>query len=193
MSWAAGAASMSDPLRKALDAIASGQHDRATPDHCEKVERLRTEFHHSIRFIGHGTERQRCFDYVLDIHPDLIADAYNGKLFKPFIAWYCDKSLIKDPNGEIVIYFDQEEPKHAGFYRDQRIISKWGSNPIYEHGIKEVPASYGDTVLRYRRPSQKEANRAFIKFVRGHPRYVDCVRFESTVTDLGLAAPGRDS
>jgi hypothetical protein len=183
---------MSDALRKALDSIASGPLHQATPDHCEKVEKLRMEFHHSIRFVDHGKEGQRCFDYVLDIHPDLIADAWNGKLFKPFIVWYCEKSLIQDPNGEVAIYFDKQEPKHGGVYRDQRITSKWGSNPIYEHGIMEVPASFGDKVLRYRKPSQKEANRDFIKFVRGHPRYVDCLRFESTVADLGLDAPAED-
>ena len=175
---------MSDTLREALDAI-SGPHNSVDSNHSEKVAALGAQFHHSILYIGHGKERQQCFDYVFDIHRDLIADARNGVMFHEFIQWYCSNALTADPRGELVIYFRDAHAEHVGVGRE-RIISKWGLNPIYEHEIMEVPESYGDKFLRYRRPLQGDAVRAFIEFVRRHPRYEDCLLFESRVTDLGL-------
>jgi hypothetical protein len=50
--------------------------------------------------------------------------------------------------GVVLIYFRNGEPEHAGKWAGKRVISKWGSGPtnIWEHGLYEAPASYGDDV-----------------------------------------------
>jgi hypothetical protein len=175
---------MNHALRKALDAI-SGPYGAVDPNHPEKVAALKAKFHHSIRYLCDGNECQQCFDYAFDIHPDLIRDARNGMIFHEFIQWYCNHELIEKVNGELVIYFNGDHANHVGVGREQ-IKSKWGLHPIYEHQIMELPESYGDKFKRYHVPPGRDAVLAYIEFVRRHSHYVDCLRFESSVTDLGL-------
>ena len=83
---------------------------------------------------------------------------------------------IREPEaseGHVVLYFKNSETKHVGRIQGNRVISKWGKNPIYEHAIPEVPASYGDEYEIFKRPSALYITNKFIEFVRHHPRYVD--------------------
>jgi hypothetical protein len=57
--------------------------------------------------------------------------------------------LARDDAGDIVIYFRDRLPMHAGLCIGRRIRSKWGIGNLWEHGLWEVPSSYGDTAERY--------------------------------------------
>jgi hypothetical protein len=76
-------------------------------------------------------------------------------------------------DGHVVLYFKDGKTKHVGLMQGDRVISKWGKNPVYEHPIAEVPASYGDEYEISKRPSTPFITNKFIEFVRHHPRYVD--------------------
>ena len=65
------------------------------------------------------------------------------------------------------------KPKHAGILKSDRVTSKWGKNPVYEHGMMEVPASYGYDLRYYIRPYSCETTGAFINYVRNHEQYVN--------------------
>lgn len=60
--------------------------------------------------------------------------------------------------GDIVIY---SNGIHYGIWKgDGKVLSKWGQGPIIEHRLEEVPLSYGETVLFFRKkrigfPSQE--------------------------------------
>ena len=91
--------------------------------------------------------------------------------------------------GHVVLYFRDGETKHVGRMQGDRVISKWGKNPVYEHAIPEVPASYGDEYEIFKRPSASYITNKFIEFVRRHPRYVDIGEvFEEFVADCGYTS-----
>jgi hypothetical protein len=58
--------------------------------------------------------------------------------------------------GDLVLYFDQEEVRHAGLvHTDHQVVSKWGSGHLWLHGLFEVPSAYGSEV-RFYTPLDKE-------------------------------------
>ncbi len=67
-------------------------------------------------------------------------------------------------SGDIVVYLDDDgTPRHAGKIAsaDKRIKSKWGGGLFLEHGLWEVPESYGNTVRFYRAIPANNAEQAF--------------------------------
>ncbi|MGO8914341.1 MAG: hypothetical protein ACLQJR_00370 [Stellaceae bacterium] len=101
--------------------------------------------------------------FALDIETDAIRDRCQGQLIFPgkkFIRAMEEKELLHakalSPSdaaeGDILIYYRNGAPEHAGILTSNRVISKWGSGPthIWEHGIYEVPESYGDEVRVFR-------------------------------------------
>jgi hypothetical protein len=70
-----------------------------------------------------------------------------------------EKPLGEATDGDIVIYFEKERPRHAGRFSNNKIISKWGDGAtnIWRHALWEVPSDYGDTVRVFRPLSEEEA------------------------------------
>lgn len=71
--------------------------------------------------------------------------------------------------GDVVIYLDDNgAPKHAGKIApcERRVKSKWGGGLFLEHGLSEVPESYGNTVKFYRRIPAAQAEQEFLEFVK---------------------------
>src|SRR6266446_8592286 len=47
--------------------------------------------------------------------------------------------------GSLVLYFSGSDWKHVGIVTGpNRVTSQWGTFPIYEHDVCEIPASYGN-------------------------------------------------
>lgn len=84
------------------------------------------------------------------------------------MQWLIEKRLveIEEPqDGCLVCYFTQEGWKHIGVLNPDRTVnSKWGTFPVYKHGIEEVPDDYGSEVRFYRKPSQADAILMFKEF-----------------------------
>jgi hypothetical protein len=60
----------------------------------------------------------------------------------------------------IVIYFDASgRPTHTARVRKANdvLVSKWGGSELFEHGLWEVPASYGDAYKVAIAPDQQRA------------------------------------
>ena len=69
-------------------------------------------------------------------------------------------------NGDIVIYFDEKTPKHAGKYVDRKVISKWGiKSHAWRHGLFELPIKYGDRVKYYAKVSREDCLTAYKQWV----------------------------
>lgn len=70
--------------------------------------------------------------------------------------------------GDLVFYFgDDEQFKHAGLSRTNgRLMSKWGIGHLYEHGVFEVPESYGTKVRFFRKLSYDLAFGHFMRFAQ---------------------------
>jgi hypothetical protein len=59
--------------------------------------------------------------------------------------------------GNIVLYLARGVVQHAGVIvsKEKRLRSKWGPSEFYEHGLWEVPASYGDEVKLFETADQE--------------------------------------
>ena len=64
------------------------------------------------------------------------------------------------------MYFDRDEEfTHVGLSKlNSRVESKWGQLGLYEHGLFEVPANYGDTVRYYKQLPYSMAIKLFYDF-----------------------------
>ena len=67
--------------------------------------------------------------------------------------------------GDIVLYFRDGSPTHAGIAIDnERIISKWGIGHLYEHNVNEAPAKYGQDVRYYHSVTAEASLECFLEY-----------------------------
>ena len=83
-----------------------------------------------------------CIDLVLH----MIGVKYNSKDLEKYADRFESlQTLDKPADNCAVIYYSgvpmlfQEVREHIGFFIDGKVISKWGSGPIFEHDISAVP------------------------------------------------------
>ena len=179
-------------LRKKLDDIA-GTSIEDVAHHRQHVEALNAVIPHGIKYIedggGHTCD---CMQYMLEIPADLVSLAgVFHEIIDEFFGVALPRLLDQAAGSEnskplVIVYFNDGKAKHIGHVKGDRIISKWGKNPVYEHGITEVPASYGDEYELFKRPSVQYITNKFIQFVRRHCRYNDFSEiFEDAVIENG--------
>lgn len=179
-------------LRQRLDEI-SGRSPEDIALHRERVEALSGACPHSIKYIEDGGgDRSDCIAYALEIPIKLLVIAATlDSILDKFVRLALPRLLEQMPDSEashglVVLYFKDGETKHVGRIQGTRVSSKWGKNPVYEHDISEIPASYGDEYEVLKPPSVRYITNKFIDFVRRHPRYVDIRNiFEESVIECG--------
>lgn len=98
--------------------------------------------------------RTNCFQYAMNIPAADIEDKAIGNIFPGanFVEELIeDESLVElggPVDGCLVIYFSNGRPTHAGVVVGERVRSKWGScwTHVWDHGVFDAPARYGDEV-----------------------------------------------
>ncbi len=172
--------------------------------HPRMVEELRKDCLHSIRFIEKGEARSLCFDYAFGIDAGIAGFAYQMIVIDPKVRDQFVSNFVKvnvlpslDPvelcprDGDIVIYFQKDNPTHAGIWKAGRVISKWGRCPIYEHEIGEVPITYGDQTRTFVRPDSDAITMKFVEYIRGYTQYpVFKTAFEQKVAEYNARRRG---
>lgn len=144
----------------------------STQQHRQAVERIRAMHAHTIRFV---TERadQTCATYALSLTDDPTYRAVAGRCDvyagKAFMNWALGNAALREVeagcSGDLVCYFSDSNWQHIGvLVGPDRVVSKWGTFPHYEHGLAEVTEDYGDRVRFYTRPPPAEALACFIGF-----------------------------
>ena len=123
----------------------------------QEVEDLSKRIPHGIRLHTRSStdiDRQNCFMCALGIKADAVADMCVGHIFpgKKFMQ-YLLRGVLHERKGtpqddDIVVYFRNGVPEHAGIWKSGKVISKWGSGRTYiwEHALWEVSEEYGDEV-----------------------------------------------
>ena len=114
------------------------------------------------------------FDFVEKPEYAAIATHGLGKIYAAgaFAHWLLDTGVLTEipqtdaREGDLVFYFGGEGRfKHAGLYRGRgQVVSKWGIGHLYQHGLFEVPESYGNNVRFFRNLSYDEGFGHFIRF-----------------------------
>jgi hypothetical protein len=86
------------------------------------------------------------------------------------VEWLIARHLVEldEPRPScLVCYFSDNLFTHAGvMLRENRVRSKWGQMPRYEHELTEVPAAYGNFVRFFQRPLPEQAKVFFRAFAK---------------------------
>jgi len=163
-------------LRRVLEALTRRESD--TAKHPELVAALPG---HSIKHVPRSDARSprfpeyNCFAFAFNLAEShkyrLIASRFTtihaDDTFADFLMK--DGVLMEAPTPEaaaVVVYFEGALPTHAGKFSGQRVLSKWGIGELWEHGIREVPAQYGDVIKLYRNLPPEISEPAFIRFAQ---------------------------
>jgi len=140
-------------LRKDLTALFSKE------SHCflnaEKIE--------GIKLIEKRNPKEDCFKgyncfvYIFGLGKEIPFDLETYSFWMPTKGY----SEIEIPEkGDLVVYIDtrvEKEPVHIGFSEGKiRVRSKWTYGDIYEHDLEQVPESYGDKVMFFRKNTSKD-------------------------------------
>jgi hypothetical protein len=91
-----------------------------------------------------------------------------------FAHWLLEKQLLTEVGeaevreGDLIFYFNEEgRMKHAGLSRGvDRVESKWGKGGLFQHGLVEIPSSYGTTRRFFRKIPYEEALEYFRRFAK---------------------------
>ena len=168
------------------------------PDQLEQmIDELASTHAHSIRRLRKDEAKgYRCFVYAFELVDSpkygWIAEADTaigrnifcaGSEFARFLIETGALVEIDEDEprlGDVVIYLDDEgTPEHAGkiVSSDKQIKCKWGGTKLFmEHGLWEVPESYGNTVTFFRSICAGQAEQTFLEFVKsrdGGEEFID--------------------
>jgi hypothetical protein len=69
------------------------------------------------------------------------------------------------PDGNVVLYFDGDHITHSARMNRGILISKWGRAHTWQHGLWEVPTSYGSRVEYYQAPPADSVATAYLDTV----------------------------
>lgn len=143
--------------------------------HPRTVMSLRNIKPHAIVHIADADTLDTCVTYTFGFlsregyRRIALLDVFAGR---DFMEWLVRAYLVPRDRpaeeGDIVLYFYNDVWKHIGTLVGKgRVRSKWGTFPVYEHGMWEIPASYGDRVILAQPLDPDDAYRLFLKYAAG--------------------------
>lgn len=168
-------------LRNKLQQITDENRAENVGNQITLIESLSTILPHTIKLeaeakIGNDESwRYNCFTYAFRLLESTefvdITERYsflfaNSSFVSYLIARHLsqtDQKILKDD--DYIIYFSNDEPKHAGRIKKDKVISKWGMYHLWEHGIWEVPIEYGNKIAFFKRLSLEKLVSAFKTWV----------------------------
>jgi hypothetical protein len=153
-------------LRQELDQITGLQFPTS---YAQALSQLSQNLGRPIRIVPTDMQHLKtftCFAFALGLariqrYQDLVRAHLDGALVNSaFVSTLLNGNEIHEINfgalscDNVVFYFSSGTLMHAGLIisPDGLVRSKWGGNEIHDHGIWDVPASYGDEVRVFEAP-----------------------------------------
>ena len=148
-------------------------------EHPVQMEALRREVEHSVVVMEseYRIERYTCGVHAFHLveHPTYmeIASFGLGRTFagSEFINYLIGNRLLipRDQlsvvQSDLIFYFDNGVFRPVGRIKTpDRVVSKWGTGYLYEHGVWEIPSNYGDEVRCFVGPDEDLSFDLFIKY-----------------------------
>jgi hypothetical protein len=177
-----GIAPMSNTeLRRQLQTIVDGNTGLHVGNQIKLIADLSRIYAHNIKLEAEAkinddkSWRYNCFTYAFHLleSPEFldITERYsflfaNSSFVSYLIAHHLfqtEQNLMKD--NDYIIYFQNDEPTHAGRIRNDKVLSKWGHYHLWEHFIWEVPIEYGTSVRFFKQFPLEECVLAFKAWV----------------------------
>jgi hypothetical protein len=152
---------MSERLRNLLEEMIKDHRVIPIESYPARLLEIAAEVSHTIRILpapsGESLTEFNCVMHALNI-VGRVQDPYG----RPFARWYADTAFLRSlidrgmlqpskPITEAVVTWSSAEGlKHVGvLVAPDRAASKWGVGYLFEHGLLEVPVSYGDQLAFY--------------------------------------------
>jgi hypothetical protein len=158
-------------LRSAIDA--SDGFDRHA--HRKMVAEVARIYPHTIEYRS-LEEEGTCATFALGLTENavyrFVASGYRRKIFagRAFMQWLLTHHLreIEPPvRGCLALYFSGKEWQHVGVVSAPgRIVSQWGTFPVYDHLVLEVPARYGSDLRYFEMPKPADALCLFLEYAK---------------------------
>lgn len=163
-------------LRVSLDRITE---TLPADKHPEAIGSLQRETGHTIQLLEsyHPVNRYTCavHAFCLTEHPAYLAvaswgrgDVFAGSEFINFLLireMLSPKLPGQEMRDDYIIYFDETGFRHIGrISENARVISKWGTGHLWDHGLWEVPSTYGDDVRYFSGLEPTAARDLFMQF-----------------------------
>lgn len=170
-------------LREELQGITDKYIGHLVGQQIKLIAELSSRYNHSIRLKGEAklgmpkTFRYNCYQYAFDTitSPQIEKIASIHQSIFPnseFIIFLIRNGILREinwedrRNGDIIIYFANTKPAHAGKINSDKIISKWGLAHLWEHNIYEVPISYGTEFKIFSRVDSNLCVSSFIEYAK---------------------------
>lgn len=160
-----------ESLRDTLEALTKIQTKSGQIDRMKQVNR---EFGCAITPLEFdGPNDFNCFLYALGLSDcqeikDALFDKQRTdiKAGAEYIGELLDAEvLLPSKDGQIVMYLAGSTPSHAARLKQRdRCASKWGLGLLWEHGLYELPTTYGDKHNLFMLTSRREAIKVFLKY-----------------------------
>lgn len=164
-------------LRKRLQEITDNNQREKVSNQVKEISNLSRIHPHSIKLEKEAkpgdplTFAYNCYMYVFDLLDSSttkdIAQLPSEMSLSEYVLYLIYNKLLtkinraKTKDGDYVVYFHDKKPKHVGKFRRGKVVSKWGSAHLWEHGICEVPVNYGNEVQFFRQISKNQCISAF--------------------------------
>lgn len=130
-----------------------------------RIEDLRRAHGHAITILPcDDIQRFNCYAFATGVsglpgyatlvdrrqNSALLNSTFVGQLIADGVLQLSDVAV---PGG-VAVYFDGDRITHAARVLDttERLSSKWGPSDLHEHGLWEVPATYGNAVKFFSPP-----------------------------------------
>jgi len=147
-------------------------------EHPACIEALQPERGHTIAVIEseYPIERYTCGVHAFYLMEDPIyveiASFGLGRTFAgpEFINFLLQNKLLSPRQppivpGDIIVYFDGGTFRHIGRMKTEtRVLSKWGTGWLYEHGVWEVPSNYGQEIQYFVGSDEDASFELFIQY-----------------------------
>ncbi len=170
-------------LREALDDVAL----MAVETQADRIAALRKDPGHSIFVLDSAVPLDRytagAFAFYLIDDPtflQVVSVPFRRIFAGPEFVEYlmrCGRLTARDEQavqaGDLVIYLADGEVRHVGRALQRgRVVSKWGSGLLCEHGVWEVPASYGNTVRCCVGPGREDSIALFADYAENQSIHI---------------------
>lgn len=169
-----------DQIRKELDDIIEIKNPL---DNINFIANLKRKIPHAIKLIEQSDfslnfyPNYNCYMYALNLsnaqEVNRLSKSTLGRV-RPgneFVKYLIHQVALKEiprekvSKGDIIIYFDNNGPVHAGKIISDRIISKWNlEGHLWEHGEEEVPVKFGSDRKYFKEISRSGALSSFFRY-----------------------------
>jgi hypothetical protein len=147
-------------------------------EHPARIEALQSKHGHTITVVDseYPIERYTCGVHAFYLIEDPtyveiagfgLSRTFAGPEFIDFLVQNELLSPRQQPivPGDLIVYFDGDTFRHVERMKTEaRVLSKWGTGWLFEHGVWEVPSNYGETIQYFVGPDEDASFELFIQY-----------------------------